>query len=123
MRGQIITLKHNDYVRAAYAVGAKLALRVLDSHLLLNTLGVLVIVVFLELPGVILGEAFLSFIGLGINPPKPSWGTHCAGRLHAPTRPTRTSSLIPIASAIACLDSSSPLTSSATACATRSIRR
>ena len=74
MRGQIITLKQNDYVRAAYAVGAK-GPRVLYRHLLMNTLGVIIVFVFLELPGVILGEAFLSFLGLGINPPKASWGT------------------------------------------------
>ena len=74
MRGQIITLKQNDYVRAAYAVGARRH-RVLFRHLLVNTLGVIIVFVFLELPGVILGEAFLSFIGLGINPPKASWGT------------------------------------------------
>ena len=69
MRGQIITLKENDYVRAAHAVGARWY-RVLFRHLLPNTLGVIIIFVFLELPGVVLGEAFLSFIGLGINPPK-----------------------------------------------------
>jgi len=74
MRGQIITLKQNDYVRAAYAAGAK-GPRVLYRHLLMNTLGVIIVFVFLELPGVILGEAFLSFLGLGINPPKASWGT------------------------------------------------
>src|SRR3954447_24460849 len=74
MRGQIITLKENDYVRAAHAVGARWY-RVLFRHLLPNTLGVIIVFVFLELPGVILGEAFLSFIGLGINPPKASWGT------------------------------------------------
>lgn len=73
VRGQIITLKENDYVRAAQAVGARWY-RVLLRHLLPNTLGVLVIAVFLELPGVILGEAFLSFIGLGISPPDSSWG-------------------------------------------------
>jgi oligopeptide transport system permease protein len=74
VRGQIISLKENDYVRAARAVGARWY-RVLGRHLLPNTLGVLIVFVFLELPGVILGEAFLSFIGLGINPPKASWGS------------------------------------------------
>ena len=74
MRAQIISLKENDYVRAAYAVGAGKA-RVLFRHLLVNTLGIIIVFVFLELPGVILGEAFLSFIGLGISPPKSSWGT------------------------------------------------
>jgi len=73
VRGQIITLKGNDYVRAARAVGARWY-RILGRHLLPNTLGVLVIAVFLELPTVVLGEAFLSFIGLGINPPDASWG-------------------------------------------------
>jgi oligopeptide transport system permease protein len=74
MRGQIITLKENDYVRAANALGARWY-RVLFRHLLPNTLGVILIFVFLELPGVVLGEAFLSFIGLGISPPKSSWGS------------------------------------------------
>ena len=73
VRGQIITLKENDYVRAARAVGARWY-RILGRHLLPNTLGVLIIAVFLELPGVVLGEAFLSFIGLGISPPDASWG-------------------------------------------------
>jgi oligopeptide transport system permease protein len=74
VRGQVITLKENDYVRAAKTLGARWQ-RVLMRHLLPNTLGILVIAVFLELPGVILGEAFLSFIGLGIGPPDASWGS------------------------------------------------
>jgi oligopeptide transport system permease protein len=74
VRGQIISLKENDYVRAAKTLGARWQ-RVLVRHLLPNTLGILVIAVFLELPGVILGEAFLSFIGLGIGPPDASWGS------------------------------------------------
>ena len=74
MRGQIITLKENDYVRAANALGARWY-RILFRHLLPNTLGVILVFVFLELPGVVLGEAVLSFLGLGISPPKASWGT------------------------------------------------
>jgi oligopeptide transport system permease protein len=74
MRGQIISLKENDYVRAAHAIGARWY-RVLFRHLLPNTLGVVIVFVFLELPGVVLGEAFLSFLGLGINPPDASWGS------------------------------------------------
>jgi oligopeptide transport system permease protein len=74
MRGQIITLKENDYVRAAHAIGARWH-RILFRHLIPNTLGVAVVFVFLELPGVVLGEAFLSFLGLGINPPNASWGS------------------------------------------------
>jgi oligopeptide transport system permease protein len=73
VRGQVLTLKENDYIRAAKAVGARWY-RVLGRHLLPNTLGILIIAIFLELPAVILGEAFLSFIGLGISPPDASWG-------------------------------------------------
>ena len=73
VRGQVLTLKENDYVRAAKAVGARWY-RILGRHLLPNTLGILIIAIFLELPAVILGEAFLSFIGLGISPPDASWG-------------------------------------------------
>jgi oligopeptide transport system permease protein len=74
MRGQIISLKENDYVRAARAIGARWH-RILFRHLLPNTLGLVIVFVFLELPGVVLGEAFLSFLGLGINPPNASWGS------------------------------------------------
>jgi oligopeptide transport system permease protein len=82
VRGQIITLKENDYVRAAKAVGARWY-RILGRHLLPNTLGVLIIAIFLELPSVILGEAFLSFIGLGVNPPTASWGSMAQDGLDA----------------------------------------
>jgi oligopeptide transport system permease protein len=74
VRGQIVSLKQNEYVTAARAIGARWH-RVLVRHLIPNTFGVLVIAVFLDLPAVVLGEAFLSFIGLGINPPTASWGS------------------------------------------------
>ena len=56
------------------AIGARWY-RILFRHLLPNTLGVAIVFVFLELPNVVLGEAFLSFLGLGINPPNASWGS------------------------------------------------
>ena len=118
VRGQVITLKENDYVRAAKAVGARWY-RVLGRHLLPNTLGVLIIAIFLELPGVILGEAFLSFIGLGISPPDASWGSMAQeGRERLPQSPDRDHR--PLASRSR--RSSSARTSSRTACATRSTR-
>jgi oligopeptide transport system permease protein len=88
VRGQVITLKQNDYVRAAKAVGARWY-RTLFRHLLPNTLGVLIIAIFLDLPGIVLGEAFLSFIGLGINPPDASWGSMAQdGRAAYTTHPS-----------------------------------
>ena len=48
--------------------------QILLRHVLPNTLGILVVACLLELPGVILGEAFLSVLGLGPNPPRPTWG-------------------------------------------------
>jgi oligopeptide transport system permease protein len=74
VRGQIHALKQNEYVTAARAVGARWY-RILVRHLYPNTMGILIIAVFLDLPAVVLGEAFLSFIGLGINPPTASWGS------------------------------------------------
>ena len=116
VRGQVLTLKENDYVRAAKAVGARWH-RILGRHLLPNTLGVLIIAIFLELPGVILGEAFLSFIGLGISPPDASWGSMAQEGGPSRSHPTRSSSP-PSPSRRSC---SAP-TSSPTASATPSTR-
>lgn len=73
MRGQMLSLKSNDYVESALASGAT-AGRVVTRHVLPNTIGVMVVVIFLEIPNAILGEAFLSFLGLGVQPPDASWG-------------------------------------------------
>jgi ABC-type dipeptide/oligopeptide/nickel transport system permease subunit len=73
VRNQIVSLKQNDYVRAARALGARSHQTVL-RHVIPNTFGILVVAVVLELPGVILNEAFVSVLGLGINPPTATWG-------------------------------------------------
>lgn len=73
VRGHVLVLREAEFIRAARAVGAR-PRHVLLRHVLPNTLGILVVVVLLELPGVILGEAFLSVLGLGPNPPTPTWG-------------------------------------------------
>jgi ABC-type dipeptide/oligopeptide/nickel transport system permease subunit len=73
VRGQIIALKQNDYVRAARALGAR-PHQIVLRHILHNTFGILLVAVLLELPGVILNEAFVSVLGLGINPPTATWG-------------------------------------------------
>lgn len=77
VRGQILTLKQNEYVEAARALGAPRR-RIIFRHLLPNTLGIIVVAMFLEVPGMILGEATLSFLGLGISAPDASWGTLAA---------------------------------------------
>ena len=74
VRGQLLTLKQNEYVEAARALGAPRS-RIVFRHLLPNTLGIIVVAMFLEIPGMILGEAILSFLGLGISAPNASWGT------------------------------------------------
>jgi oligopeptide transport system permease protein len=73
VRGQIAALKQNDYVRAARALGAR-PYQVLLRHLVPNTFGILLVAVLLELPGVILNEAFVSVLGLGLNAPTATWG-------------------------------------------------
>ena len=73
VRGHVLVLREAEFVRAAKAVGARRR-RIVFRHVLPNTLGILVVAVLLELPGVILGEAFLSVLGLGPSPPTPTWG-------------------------------------------------
>jgi oligopeptide transport system permease protein len=73
VRGQIVALKQNDHIRAARAIGAR-PHQIVLRHLVPNTFGVLLVAVLLELPGIVLGEAFVSVLGLGINPPAATWG-------------------------------------------------
>ena len=73
IRGQVMSLKENEYIEAARSSGAHW-FRIVTRHLVPNTLGVLIIAIFLEVPNAILGEAFLSFLGLGVQPPHTSWG-------------------------------------------------
>jgi oligopeptide transport system permease protein len=74
VRGQVLTLKRQTFVEAARALGASGA-RVVLRHLVPNTLGPVVVYATLTVPAVILQEAFLSFLGLGVRPPDASWGT------------------------------------------------
>ncbi|GBD11723.1 Oligopeptide transport system permease protein OppC [bacterium HR23] len=74
MRGIILSLKEREFILSAQALGAS-DLRIIRVHLLPNTLGPIIVAETLNIPGYILLEAFLSFIGLGVNPPTPSWGS------------------------------------------------
>jgi oligopeptide transport system permease protein len=74
VRGQIISLKNAEFIEAARSMGAGSA-RIIFRHLLPNTLGVIIVFSSLSLPGFIMSESFLSFLGLGISAPDASWGT------------------------------------------------
>jgi len=72
-RGQVLSYKEKEFVVAARSLGAR-PQRIIFKHLLPNILGPCIVQETLQIPGYILTEAFLSFIGLGVNPPTPSWG-------------------------------------------------
>jgi ABC-type dipeptide/oligopeptide/nickel transport system permease subunit len=72
-RAQILSLKEKEFSESARAVGAS-GLRVLGKHLLPNALSPIIVAVTFGIPEAIFTEAALSFIGVGINPPTPSWG-------------------------------------------------
>jgi oligopeptide transport system permease protein len=72
-RGQVLSYKRKEFVEAAHAMGAS-DTRIIFKHLLPNILGPLIVAETLAIPGYIFTEAFLSFIGLGVDPPTPSWG-------------------------------------------------
>jgi oligopeptide transport system permease protein len=73
VRGQVMSLKEKEFIEAARACGATTG-RILWRHLLPNTLGVIVVAATFGIPRVIIVEAALSFIGLGVQPPLTSWG-------------------------------------------------
>ena len=74
VRGQILQLKQLDFVKAAEAIGASRS-RILMRHLIPNCMGPIIITVTLTIPTAIFAEAFLSFLGLGVQAPIASWGT------------------------------------------------
>ncbi|SDW28838.1 ABC transporter permease [Paenibacillus sp. CF384] len=74
VRGQILQLKNHEYVLAAQSMGAS-GSRILFRHLIPNTLGPIIVTVTLSVPSAIFAEAFLSFLGLGVQSPAASLGT------------------------------------------------
>jgi oligopeptide transport system permease protein len=73
VRGQIISLKHEQFVDAARTIGAGTP-RIIFRHLVPNVLGIVIVYLTLTIPSVMLFEAFLSFLGFGVQPPDVSWG-------------------------------------------------
>jgi oligopeptide transport system permease protein len=74
VRGQVLSLKTQTFVEAARALGARNR-AIIFRHIVPNTLGPVIVYTTLTVPAVILQEAFLSFLGLGVQPPAASWGT------------------------------------------------
>jgi oligopeptide transport system permease protein len=74
VRGQIMSLKEQEFVLAAKTIGAS-PLRIILKHLIPNCMGQIIVTLTLSVPDAIFQEAFLSFIGLGISPPLASWGS------------------------------------------------
>lgn len=74
VRGQVMALRRQEFVEAAVTLGYSRA-RIIFRHILPNTLGPVIVYTTLTIPSVMLLEAFLSFLGLGIQPPMTSWGS------------------------------------------------
>ena len=73
VRGQILQIREQGYIGASQLLGAKTNYLIL-RHMLPNTLGVVLVTITFAIPSAIFIEAFLSFIGMGVAPPTPSWG-------------------------------------------------
>lgn len=81
IRGQVLSLRNQPFVEAARAVGAPTR-RIFLKHLLPNLLGPIIVYATLTVPQAILQESFLSFLGIGVMPPMPSWGNLAAAGLN-----------------------------------------
>ena len=73
VRGQVQSLRHQEFIEAAEALGLS-KLRIIFRHMIPNALGPIIVYATLTVPSVMLLEAFLSFLGLGVQPPMSSWG-------------------------------------------------
>lgn len=82
VRGQALALREREFVEAARSGGARTN-RILFRHILPNALGPIIVQATFGVPTAILFEAFLSFLGLGVPPPTPSWGAMAADGFHA----------------------------------------
>src|SRR6185436_19639802 len=74
VRAQTLSLRRSEFILAEQSMGAGMS-RIIGIHLLPNVLGPLVILVSMDIPTVVALEAALSYLGLGVRPPTPSWGT------------------------------------------------
>ncbi len=82
IRGQVLSLRDQPFVEAARALGFS-PRRIIARHILPNILGTIIVYGTLTVPAAVLSESFLSFLGLGIQPPVPSWGNLAADGMDA----------------------------------------
>jgi peptide/nickel transport system permease protein len=73
IRGEVLTLKHREFIEASRVIGAS-NLRIIIRHLFPNIVPLILVWASLAVPSLILTEATLSYLGLGVRPPQPSWG-------------------------------------------------
>ena len=73
VRGQMLQLKSQEYILAANALGVS-PIKTIMRHMIPNTLGMIIVAITFDIPGYIFSEAFLSYVGLGVQPPDTSWG-------------------------------------------------
>ncbi|HVV71715.1 MAG TPA: ABC transporter permease [Verrucomicrobiae bacterium] len=74
VRGQVLSLRHRPFVEASRALGAG-PIRIVLRHIVPHTVGVIIVYLSLTIPAVVLYESFLSYLGLGVQPPMASWGS------------------------------------------------
>lgn len=82
VRGQVLQLKYQEYVLAAQTLGANVN-RIMFKHLIPNSMGPILVTMTLTIPNAIFTEAFLSYLGLGVQVPMASWGTMASEGLPA----------------------------------------
>jgi oligopeptide transport system permease protein len=114
VRGQILQIRQEGYISASRLLGARTGYLVF-RHMIPNTMGVILVTLTFAVPSAIFTEAFLSFIGMGVAPPTPSWGSMSNEGIKTMLRTARTdiSALFISVTVLA-------LTCSATDCAMRS---
>ncbi len=76
VRGQVLQIREKGYIEAASLLGAR-NYYLIFRHIIPNTMGVILVTLTFSVPAAIFTEAFLSFIGMGVAPPTPSWGSMC----------------------------------------------
>ena len=78
IRGQVLVARENEYVTAAKAMGVKES-KIAFKHILPNVISIIIVTLTLDFAGCMLTESSLSYLGLGVTPPRPTWGNMLNG--------------------------------------------